>query len=168
MPLACFLPKVASTIKIQILAPKPTQGTPRDHWQCACAKQNQILQNTKTAITSRLLVAVTWNLATSCSQQARTILQNFNSLPPVVQKLSPKRHIFTPFKTITLNYTVFSQLVHFKTITLKYTVQLGPFKTITLDYTATPTNLLSRPQLVPLLSSFLFKTQNLIISRPVI
>ena len=49
----------------------------------------------------------------------RTNLQNYSSLPPAVQKLSPKRSIFASFKTITLNYTVFGS---FKTITLKHTV----------------------------------------------
>ena len=51
-----------------------------------------------------------------------TILQNFSPLPPAVQKLLPKSYIYTPFKTITLKYTVlFAQLASFKTITLDYT-----------------------------------------------
>ena len=98
MPLAGFPPKVVSPIEIQILPPKPTQETPRDHWHHTCANLGQNFQITKTAITLRLLVAVTWNLAKSCSHQACTILQNFSSLPPAVPKLSPKRYIFNSFQ----------------------------------------------------------------------
>ena len=98
MPLACFLPKVASTIKIQILPPKPTQGTPRDHWQCACTKSSQNFQITKTAITLRLLVTAICNSAKITHNKHTSSCKISAPYPPAVQKLSPKRYIFNSFQ----------------------------------------------------------------------
>ena len=94
MPLAGFLPKVASTIAIQILPPKPTQEAPGTT-DTAMSKFGSIIFKHKNCNNSESIGSS--NLKFS-PHHAHTILQNFSSLPPVVQKLSPKRFIFNSFQ----------------------------------------------------------------------
>ena len=148
MPLACFLPKVVSTIKIQILLPKSTQEAPRDHWHCAWANLGQKIWNTKTAITLRVLVAETWNFYTRCLHQACTILQNCSSISSAVQKLLPKRFIFNSFQDPWPNS--FQDHPYFQNTALFICIQ----------------NFLSRPLLIAIVLVTFSKRKVLIISRP--
>ena len=59
----------------------------------------KIFKSQKLAITLKLLIAATWNLAKSCSHQACTPSYKISApIPPAVQKLSPKRFIFNSFQ----------------------------------------------------------------------
>ena len=112
-----FPPKVASTVKIQILLHQnQLRRTPRDHWQCACAKLSQNFQITKTAITPRLLVAVTCNFAQKVAHNRHAPSCKISApLPPVVHKLSPKRYIFNSFQDPCQDSFQDPGLDHFKT-----------------------------------------------------
>ena len=98
MPLAGFLPKVASAIKFQNFLPKVHPKVHRAHWDCIWANLVAVYKNIKTVITQELTVTATWNWHTRCPAYMCTVCQNFNSLTQMVQKLLPKVSIFCSFQ----------------------------------------------------------------------
>ena len=100
MPLAGFLPKVVSTVEIQILLPKSIQEAHRDHWHHTWANLGQNFQITKTAVTPRLLVAVTWNLAKVAHTRHAPSCKISAPYPQWFKSYHQKGSFLTSFKTL--------------------------------------------------------------------
>ena len=98
MPLAGFPPKVASTVTFQNFLPKVCPGVHRDHWDHVWANLVAVFSNTKTVISQKIMVGMTWNWHTKCPAYMHTTCQNFSPLPQMVQKLLPKVSIFSFFQ----------------------------------------------------------------------